>query len=115
MDYEAELVRYLNNNLSFKWFHDVPAERPAQFGVLRISSQASDDRFRKRSSFIFKCFCDERKKLSAMANELETAIFSVPDDFANIFAAAYVGDYREVDATSGMQTRVITVEFTINE
>ena len=115
MDYEAEFVKYLTKQTGFKWYHDTPSKRPDAFGILRISSSVSDDRFRKRSSFLFKCFSNKRKTLSAMADKLEKAIFEIPDDFANIFSASYVGDYRDVDATSGMLIRVITVEFTINE
>ena len=114
MDFESQLILFLDAETDIDWYHSVPSTRPQEFGTVSRSG-GPVDMVVDDMTLTVKIWAATWERVRALSKIAARAIVASPYGIANVMSAEILSVYDDPDTDTGLPRRRITAHVIAND
>ena len=108
MDWESEVIKYLESMTRWPFFHDVPSKPPKAFGTVERDGGAKTYPTGGNPLFTIQNYGETRAEAARMAETVSDALLEMPYKHPNVFCVEIESNYRDDDPDTGQPRYRVT-------
>lgn len=114
MDAETLVISACSESVGFPLYHSIPADRPAEFGVVERTGGDTTNYVVERALLSVQLFAESRADAVALADAMKEALLEMPENESNVFGVDILSDYKSNDLQARIPSHTVNCQVIYN-